>query len=191
MVTSLQPLEFGQVRHTFNFDKLVASNFSAPAGSPLDAGDADSDSLMDAVELVEGTLPWVADTDTDGFSDGVEVWARDTRNGRFTPNQVPSPDGGGLDTGCPAELRGVDSDCDTLTDCDEQIIGTNAQRVDSDDDGISDPVEFKLGSQPSSKDLPQDPDNDRLPTGDELTMHMDPLVVDSDNLRTPKFSLER
>ena len=62
-----------------------------------------------------------------------------------------------------------------LTDCDEQIIGTNAQRVDSDDDGISDAVEFKLGSQPSSKDLTQDPDNDRLPTGDELTMHMNPL----------------
>ncbi len=181
---------FGQVRHTFIFDKLVASNFSAPAGSPLDAGDADSDSLMDVQELIEGTLPWVADTDTDGFSDGVEVWARDTRNGMFTPNQVPLPDGGGIDTGCPVELRGLDSDCDTLSDCDEQIIGTNALRVDSDDDGISDPVEFKLGSQPSSKDLPQDPDNDRLPTGDELTMHMNPLVVDSDNLSVTGYRYE-
>ena len=181
---------FGQVRHTFIFDKLVASNFSAPAGSPLDAGDADSDGLMDLDELREGTLPWVADTDTDGFSDGVEVWARDTRGGKFTPNQVPLPDGGGLDFGCPVELRGVDSDCDTLTDCDEQIIGTNAQRVDSDDDGISDAVEFKLGSQPSSKDLSQDPDNDRLPTGDELTMHMNPLKVDSDNLSVTGYRYE-
>ena len=185
---------FGQVRHTFIFDKLVASNFSAPAGSPLDAGDADSDSLMDIKELAEGTLPWVSDTDGDGFSDGVEVWARDTRNGMFTPNQIAviGPDGGitGLDTGCPVELRGVDSDCDTLTDCDEQIIGTNAQRVDSDDDGISDAVEFKLGSQPSSKDLNQDPDNDRLPTGDELTMHMDPLTVDSDNLSVTGYRYE-
>jgi hypothetical protein len=181
---------FGQVRHTFIFDKLVASNFSAPAGSPLDGGDADSDGLLDADELREGTLPWVADTDTDGFSDGVEVWARDTRGGMFTPNQVPQPDGGGLDFGCPVELRGVDTDCDTLTDCDEQIIGTNAQRVDSDDDGISDSVEFKLGSQPSSKDLTQDPDNDRLPTGDELTMHMDPLKVDSDNLSVTGYRYE-
>ncbi|MDP2273555.1 MAG: VWA domain-containing protein [Archangium sp.] len=173
---------FGQVRHTFVFDKLVASNFSAPAGSPLDAGDADSDGLTDQEELIEGTLPWVADTDGDGFSDGVEVWARDNKNGAFTPNQVLLADGGGVDLGCPPELRGVDDDCDTLTNCDEEIIGTNSQRVDSDDDGISDAVEFKLGSQPSSKDLPQDPDNDRLPTGDELTMHMNPLVVDSDNL---------
>lgn len=185
---------FGQVRHTFIFDKLVASNFSAPAGSPLDAGDADSDSLMDLDELAEGTLPWVADTDTDGFSDGVEVWARDTRNGMFDPAQTPiiGADGGvtGIDIGCPVELRGVDSDCDTLSDCDEQIIGTNAQRVDSDDDGISDAVEFKLGSQPSSKDLAQDPDNDRLPTGDELTMHMNPLVVDSDNLSVTGYRYE-
>ncbi len=173
---------FGQVRHTYVFDKLVASNFSAPAGSPLDAGDADSDGLSDQNELIEGTLPWVSDTDGDGFSDGVEVWARDNKNGNFTPNQVLLADGGGVDLGCPPALRGADEDCDTLTNCDEEIIGTNSQRVDSDDDGISDPVEFKLGSQPSSKDLPQDPDNDRLPTGDELTMHMNPLVVDSDNL---------
>ncbi len=181
---------FGQVRHTYVFDKLVASNFSAPAGSPLDAGDADSDGLTDQLELVEGTLPWVSDSDGDGFSDGVEVWARDNKNGTFTPNQVLLADGGGVDLGCPPELRGVDEDCDTLTNCDEEIVGTNAQRVDSDDDGISDAVEFKLGSQPSSKDLPQDPDNDRLPTGDELTMHMNPLVVDSDNLSVTGYRYE-
>ncbi len=172
---------FGQVRRTFSFDKLVVSNHSAPPGSPLLLADTDSDGLLDEDEFREGTEPWVADTDGDGFSDGVEVYFRE-RGANFTPNQEALPDGGGLDPGCPPELRGVDSDCDTLTDCDEQIIGTNARRVDSDDDGIPDSVEFKLGSQPSSKDLQQDPDNDRLPTGDELVMHMDPLRFDSDNL---------
>ncbi len=172
---------FGQVRRTFVFDKLVASNHSSPAGSPLELADTDSDGLLDEDEEREGTSPWLADTDGDGFSDGVEVYFRE-RGANFTPNQVPQPDGGGVDPGCPVELRGVDSDCDTLFDCDEQIIGTNAQRADSDDDGIPDSIEFKLGSQPSSKDLPQDPDNDRVPTGDELLMHMNPLVVDSDNL---------
>jgi hypothetical protein len=181
--------QFGQVRRIFTFDKLVASNLSAPAGSPLDGGDTDSDGLLDEDELAEGTLPWVADTDTDGFSDGVEVYFR-ARGARFDPTQVPLPDGGGLDRGCPTELRGVDTDCDTLSDCDEQIIGTNAQRIDSDDDGISDAVEFKLGSQPSSKDLPQDPDNDRLSTGDELVMHMNPLVPDSDNLSVQGYRYE-
>lgn len=172
---------FGQVRRTFIFDKLVVSNLSAPAGSPLGLADTDSDGLLDEDELLEGTLPWVADTDGDGFSDGVEVYFR-ARGANFTPNQEALPDGGGLDPGCPPELRGLDSDCDTLTDCDEQIIGTNSRRVDSDDDGVPDAVEFKLGSQPSSKDLSQDPDNDRLPTGDELLMHMNPLEFDSDNL---------
>lgn len=172
---------FGQVRRTFVFDKLVVSNLSAPAGSPLDLADTDSDGLLDNDEFREGTEPWVADTDGDGFSDGVEVFFRE-RGADFTPNQMADPDGGGLDPGCPPELRGVDSDCDTLNDCDEQIIGTNSRRPDSDDDGIPDAVEFKLGSQAASKDLTQDPDNDRLPTGDELMMHMNPLVADSDNL---------
>lgn len=181
--------QFGQVRRNFMFDKMIASNLSAPAGSPVALADTDSDGLTDDRELVEGTLPWVADTDTDGFSDGVEVYFRD-RGGMFTPNQVPAPDGGGIDPGCPNELRGVDQDCDTLTDCDEQIIGTNALRMDSDDDGISDAVEFKLGSQAASKDLPQDPDNDRLPTGDELMMHMNPLVDDSDNLSVNGYRYE-
>lgn len=180
---------FGQVRRTFNFDKLVASNFSAPAGSPEDQADTDSDGLLDADERRERTLPWVADTDGDGFSDGVEVYFRD-RGADFDPAQVPLPDGGGIDPGCPPELRGVDQDCDTLTDCDEQIVGTNALRMDSDDDGVSDAVEFKLGSQASSKDLAQDPDNDRLPTGDELLMHTDPLRVDAENLSVTAYRYE-
>ena len=180
---------FGQVRRAYTFDKLIVSNFSTPGGSHEDEVDTDSDGLLDRDELIEGTLPWVADTDGDGYSDGVEVFFRG-RGGMFTPNQVPLPDGGGVDRGCPPELRGVDQDCDGLTDCDEQIIGTNAKRIDSDNDGVSDAVEFKLGSQPSSKDLDQDPDNDRLATGAELAMHMNPLVADSNELSIEGYRYE-
>lgn len=180
---------FGQVRRVFIFDKLVVSNFSAPAGSPLDEADTDSDGLTDAQELIEGTSPWEADTDGDGFSDGVEVYFR-ARGGNFTPNQVLLPDGGGIDPGCPPELRGLDSDCDGLSDCDEQLIGTNAQLMDSDGDGVPDSVEFKLGTQPSSKDLAEDPDSDRLPNEDELLMHTNPLVVDSDDLSVVGYRYE-
>lgn len=205
---------FGQVRRTFSFDKLVASNFSSPAGSPLELADTDSDGLVDVNpdpmapdEAKEGTLPWVADTDSDGFSDGVEVYFRG-RGGDFTPNQVPGnsaacmtdpdcgqglvcgPNGVCVDPGCPPELRGVDQDCDGLLDCDEQIIGTNALRMDSDDDGVADSVEFKLGTQPSSKDLDQDPDNDRLDNRAELLMHTDPVVVDSENLSVVGYRYE-
>lgn len=172
---------FGQVRRTFLFDKIIASNFSALPGSPLEEADTDSDGLADADELIEGTSPFIGDTDTDGFSDGVEVFFR-AKGGLFTPNQVPQPDGGGLDPGCPPELRAVDTDCDGLSDCDEQIIGTNAARIDSDDDGVPDSVEFKLGTQPSSLDLDQDPDNDHLLNREELAMHTDPLEADSEDL---------
>jgi hypothetical protein len=177
---------FGQTRRTYVFDKLVVTNFSAPADSPLDEADTDSDHLLDVAETNARTSPWVPDTDTDGFSDGVEIYFK-SRGANFTPNQRPLPDGGGLDPGCPPALRGVDSDCDGLTDCDEQIIGTNALRIDSDDDGVPDSIEWQLGTQPSSNDLDQDPDNDSLPNGQELALHTDPLVSDSAHLSTDGY----
>ncbi len=181
--------KFGNVRRTYSFDKLVASNFSALADSPETPADTDSDGLNDDDEVAKGTSPWTYDTDGDGFSDGVEVFYA-SRGARFTPNQIAQPDGGGLDPGCPVELRGVDQDCDGLTDCDEQIVGTNALRADSDDDGITDYTEWKAGTQPSSNDLDQDPDNDRLLNGDEVQLHTDPLVSDSSKLSTVGYRYE-
>jgi hypothetical protein len=175
--------KFGNVRRTFGFDKLIASNLSAIADSPEDQADTDSDGLLDADELRLGTSPFMSDTDGDGFSDGIEVFYG-ARGAMFTPNQVALPDGGGLDLGCAPDQRGLDSDCDGLTDCDEQIVGSNAFRADSDDDGITDFTEWKLGTQPASKDLEQDPDNDQLLNGEELAMHTNPVVADSSKLST-------
>lgn len=172
---------FGQVRRAWAFDKLVATNFSALPGSPDDQADTDSDFLSDADELDAGTLPWVRDTDGDGFSDAVEVKFR-RQGASFNPTQVMRPDGGGLDPGCPPILRGVDSDCDGLLDCDEQLIGTNSLLTDSDDDGIPDAVEWQMNTQPSSRDLGQDPDVDAVDNGDEILLHTDPLTVDTSKL---------
>ncbi len=179
---------FGQLRRAYIFDQLIASNFSAPAGSPLDEADTDSDGLTDAYELAHGTSPFLADTDGDGFSDGVEVYGV-SRGGDFHPDGR-NPDGGTIDPGCAPELRGVDSDCDGITDCDEDIIGTNSQKIDSDDDGVPDSVEFKLRTAPSAKDLSLDPDNDGLPNGQELAMHTDPLAADADRLSTTAYRVE-
>jgi hypothetical protein len=178
---------FGQVRRAFLVKELVASNFNAPPGSPVDlddpaaTADTDGDALTDREEAQEGTNPSKVDTDGDGFSDGVEVRFR--RQGvDFDPTQIADADGGGLDPGCPPPLRAIDNDCDGLLDCDEQFIGTNANVVDSDRDGIPDGVEWRGGTQGSSNDLDEDPDNDGLSSRAELRLHTDPVVVDTQNL---------
>lgn len=178
---------FGQVRRAFIVKELVASNFNAPAGSPVDlenpatTADTDGDSLTDDEEAQERTNPNKVDTDGDGFSDGVEVRFR--RQGvDFDPIQIADPDGGGLDPGCPPPLRSVDNDCDGLLDCDEQFIGTNANVVDSDRDGVPDGVEWRLGTQGSSNDLDEDPDSDGLNSRAELRLHTNPVEVDTANL---------
>ena len=156
---------------------------SAPADSPDDAGsgDSDGDGLTDDEEIALGTDPNNPDTDGDGFSDGVEVhFAKLGAN--FNPLGFMLPDGGGLDPGCPPALRGVDSDCDGLTDCDEQIIGTNSTLIDSDNDGVPDSIEWQLGTQPSAQDLDEDPDNDGVPNRNELRLHTNPLAVDTATL---------
>lgn len=162
--------KFGLVRRTWLLKELVVSNVNARAGSDILEADTDGDGLTDLEEDAAGTDPFERDTDGDGFSDGVEVHFA-ALGGAFTPNQIPLADGGGLDPGCPPVLRGVDTDCDGLLDCDEQIIGTNSTLTDSDHDGIPDSIEWQLQTQPASPDLEQDPDNDGVSTRQEVRMH--------------------
>ena len=171
----------GQTRRAYVLKEFVASNMSSPADSPADAGDSDRDGLTDDEELALGTDPNNPDTDGDGFSDGVEVHFA-ALGASFNPLGFMLPDGGGLDPGCPPALRGVDSDCDGITDCDEQIIGTNSTLIDSDNDGMPDSIEWQLGTQPSSQDLDEDPDNDGLANRNELRYHTNPLLADTATL---------
>ncbi|MFT3706125.1 MAG: VWA domain-containing protein [Archangium sp.] len=175
-------LTLAPIQRRLMLDQLVVSNLSAPARSPLGLADSDGDSLLDADELLEGTLQQGADTDADGFSDGAEVYIR-SRGGHFDPLFI--------DPGCPAQMQGLDTDCDGLFDCDEQLLGTSSQLLDSDNDGIPDAVEFKLGSQPTWKDLTGDPDGDTLKTGAELVAHLDPQQPDSNPTNDYRYAVTR
>lgn len=160
-------IRLGLVRRAYVVKDFMASNMNARADSALDQVDSDGDGLTDAQELALGTDPLNPDTDGDGFSDGVEVYFA-ARGGNFDPRRV--------DPGCPPALRGVDSDCDGLLDCDEQLIGSNAASPDSDNDGIPDAIEWQLGTQPASDDRELDPDSDGLKNFMEARMHTNPLV---------------
>jgi hypothetical protein len=184
-----EPIDFlsfnlGQFQRTWLVKEFTVANFSAPPDSPLNEADSDSDGLTDAQELALGTDPLNADTDGDGFSDYVEV-----KYGVSTCGANPSGPNcwamGGLNpllfnNGCPN--IGVDSDCDGLTDCDEQIIGSNQRSLDSDNDGVPDYVEWVMGTQPANDDMTSDPDNDLLINRLEIQYHTDPLAPDLNNL---------
>ncbi len=172
--------DLGAVRQGYVVKDVMVTNINAPVesppapanwdGGPTDAADSDGDGLTDAQEIALGTDPNNPDTDGDGFSDGVEVYFA-ARGASFNPLVA--------DPGCPAYLHGVDSDCDGLTDCDEQVIGTNSQIQDSDSDGVPDGVEWQIGTQPASADMQEDPDSDGLINDQEVHLHMNPLVADS------------
>jgi hypothetical protein len=172
--------KFGQVRRAFEVKEIAVTNFSAPPGSAITDADSDGDRLLDADERTVGTDPLLKDTDGDGFSDGVEVYFAG-RGAQFNPLSYVVNDAGG-DPGCPPALRGVDKDCDGLTDCDESILGANADLMDSDDDGVPDPVEWQHHTSAAAQDLEEDPDNDFLTNRQEVKMHTDPKTLDTSQL---------
>ena len=178
--------KFGQVRRAYQVKELSVANLSAPPGSTDNRPDTDNDNLLDADERLAGTNPLRKDTDGDGFSDGVEVFFA-ARGALFNPVGMVLPDAGGGDPGCPVPLRGVDSDCDGLFDCDEHILSGNTDLMDTDGDGIPDAVEWQHHTSNATRDLQEDPDNDFLINRQELRMHMDPRAADNASLSTSAY----
>lgn len=182
-----EPINFlsfslGTIRRTYVLKDFYASNFTAPPDSPPDQVDSDSDGLSDWLELDAGLDPHDPDTDHDGFSDGVEWYLQHKENGTLDPKV--------FNAGCAPNLIHVDSDCDGIWDCDEQLLGGNALAVDTDFDGAPDGIEWRLGTQISTQDLGFDPDSDGLLNGTELRLHTNPQLADATDLSVTGYRYE-
>ncbi len=101
--------------------------------SPLP--DADSDGLSDADEATQGTSLLDSDSDDDGVIDGVEVHVDST-----DPND---------ETDFVADA--VDSDSDGLSDAAENLIGSDPDDDDTNDNGTLDGDEVAANNDPSPR----------------------------------------
>lgn len=87
----------------------------------------------------------------------------------------------------------VDSDGDAIPDVDESARGTDPVKVDSDDDGLMDGVEVKMGMNPGMFDRVNgcnaslDTDSDRLNDCEERVLGTDPCISDSDGDGIPEL----
>ena len=121
--------------------------------------DSDGDGLDDETEALIGTSPLLVDTDGDGFSDLLEY---KLRNSGFNPLY---PD----DADCAQQTDREDKDGDGLLNCEERYIGTSLQLADTDADGYSDDLEYRMATNPVIADNLGDLDFDSAPNGFELT----------------------
>jgi len=135
---------------------------SATGTDPLN-NDSDGDTLLDAVENPDlpfvdanqpGTDPNLADSDGDTLGDGYEI-----DNGLNPDDNGENPNNNGV-AGDPVQGADGDPDLDTLTNAEEQGLGTDPQNEDTDNDGYNDNVETNTGTWVSVADTGSDPLND-------------------------------
>ena len=140
--------------------------------------DLDNDGLSNSEERdVYGTDPQLADSDTDGLNDGIEV-------GLGTEPLIMDTDEDSLNDGAEVNLHGTspllaDTDGDNLNDAEElQDYFTNPTLADTDNDGLNDDVEV---ANEATDVLVADSDNDGLLDGQELALGTLPDNPDTDN----------
>jgi hypothetical protein len=155
-------IELEKVINHFEFTYAVASNRNTilDAGEP--APDSDADGIADQVEVFYGLDPALADTDGDGYRDGIERMAHVDLDPLVA------------DSGC--ETGDLDTDLDGLRDCEELVLGTLPRDADSDDDRILDEVEVLMGTSPVQDDTSLDDDLDNISNQDEIRFHLDPKI---------------
>ncbi len=137
----------------------LTDEFEQLLGTDPASADTDRDDLSDLHETTRShTDPLAADTDADGIGDALEV-AQGTDAGQHRlSDEVVAAGFGGAGT--------ADVDDDGLSDLLEHRLGSNRDDADTDHDGVRDDLEHALGSDLGSIDT----DRDGLTDGVALDM---------------------
>lgn len=141
------------------------------------SGDFDSDTVSDAIEIFYGMNPYSNDSDSDNILDGDEFF------GDTDPTSADT-DGDGLTDYeevfvYNTNATNPDTDYDGIPDIGEILYGTdpcvNDSFYDLDGDGLSNLLEYTLGTYMNNSDS----DGDGIPDGYEYYHELDPFVDDS------------
>ncbi len=137
-----------------NVDSTSRSSGSSSSDSSDDSSgesepDDDVDGLSNSVELAFGLDTRTADSDHDGFSDGLEFVGRlgDPLNPRLSPTSLSRER---ILTGSDIVSNDIDGDGDGLGDRVESARGTDQDNPDTDEDGYDDGLEALAGSNARS-----------------------------------------
>ena len=157
-------------------------------GNADDDSDADTDNGNDSDSDVDGDADSNDDSDDDADVDGDSN--SDGDGDTDTDGNTDSDDDTDDDADEDEELDVTDDDADGLPAWYEEILGTDPEKDDTDDDGLEDYDEIYLtGTDPSVADTDgngvddgdEDPDEDGLTNAQEVFYGTDPLNEDTDD----------
>lgn len=178
----LGALDYSSLASRNVLKSLILQSLRSEPAVTMRKVDSDGDGLPDDADqayLYPGSelSPFNTDSNQDGFSDRFEVLHQGQG---FSPGS-PKKDLRGCDPTAQATLGCSyfeDADGDGLTTWEEAYLGTRANLVDSDGDGIPDGMEVRYGLDPLTSNVGKDSDSDGISDLDEIRGGTDPSTPD-------------
>lgn len=161
-------IDFRSTQRLFVLKEFLAFNRNAIPTENGFLADSDADGLSDEEEMLLGLDPRSEDTDGDWYNDRLEHLLRTLGLDPTVSTVLPDCDDPTLDT-----------DGDSLRDCEEKLLGTDKTLFDTDADGFPDHIEFRTGTNALFDDNLDDIDLDGVNNGREIRGHTDALSNDA------------